>query len=235
MRPGRVLPSRSSARRLAPERSGRPGHAPSTSRASPRPVLCARPHQGALSIGRGHMHREGRDRNRRRPEAPVPVIRRRLWPAGARSTIAAPTGAQGPGRVGVWRATRLKRHPGPRSTAAEVAGALSRSPEAVAYIGGGSKRSVSRRLICRGALPEGLRTAHFAWRSEAGRRRRTYATASPEAKRPRPVGPSSTTSTAWPRNWSSRSARRSRCRAQAAHDQAVQPVRPGPSAGGVRP
>ena len=49
---------------------------------------------------------------------------------------------------------------------------------AVAYIGGGSKWSVSRRLICRGALPESLRTAHFASRSEAARRRRTYATAS---------------------------------------------------------
>jgi hypothetical protein len=56
---------------------------------------------------------------------------------------------------------------------------LSHSPEAVAYIGGGSKRSVSRRLICRGALPEGLRTAHFVSRSDAGPRRRTYATTSP--------------------------------------------------------
>ena len=53
-------------------------------------------------------------------------------------------------------------------------------PEAVAYIGGGSKWSVSRRLICRGALPEGLRTAYFVSRSEAGPRRRTYATASPQ-------------------------------------------------------
>jgi hypothetical protein len=50
--------------------------------------------------------------------------------------------------------------------------------EAVAYIGGGSKWSVSRRLICRGARPEGLRTAHFVSRSEAGPRRQTYATAS---------------------------------------------------------
>jgi hypothetical protein len=59
------------------------------------------------------------------------------------------------------------------------------SPEAVAYIGGSSKWSVSRRLICLGALPEGLRTAHFVSRSEAGRWRRTYATASPVCDRPR--------------------------------------------------
>ena len=52
--------------------------------------------------------------------------------------------------------------------------------EAVAYIGGGSKWSVSRRLICRGALPEGPRTAHFVSRSETGPRRGTYATASGE-------------------------------------------------------
>jgi hypothetical protein len=53
------------------------------------------------------------------------------------------------------------------------------SPEAVAYIGGGSEWSVSRRLICLGGLPERLRTAHSASPSEAERRRRTYATASP--------------------------------------------------------
>ena len=56
---------------------------------------------------------------------------------------------------------------------------LLRPGEAVAYIGDAAARGVSRRLICLGALPEGLRTAHFASRSEAGRRRRTYATASP--------------------------------------------------------
>ncbi len=50
--------------------------------------------------------------------------------------------------------------------------------EAVAYIGGGSKWSVSRRVICSGALSEGLRTAHFASRTETGWPRRTYATAS---------------------------------------------------------
>ena len=38
--------------------------------------------------------------------------------------------------------------------------------------------SVSRRLICRGALPEGLRTAHSVSRSEAGPWRVTSATAS---------------------------------------------------------
>jgi hypothetical protein len=50
--------------------------------------------------------------------------------------------------------------------------------EAVAYIGGSSEWSVSRRLICLGDLPEGLRTAQSALRSKAERRRRTYATAS---------------------------------------------------------
>jgi hypothetical protein len=33
--------------------------------------------------------------------------------------------------------------------------------EAVAYIGGGPNRPVSRRLICLGTLPEVLRTAHL--------------------------------------------------------------------------
>jgi len=62
-----------------------------------------------------------------------------------------------------------------RAGAAARRGAEPRRPslahrgEAVAYIGGGSKWSVSRRLICRGALPEGLRTAHFVWGSEMGR------------------------------------------------------------------
>ena len=55
---------------------------------------------------------------------------------------------------------------------------LSHPGEAVAYIGDGSEWSVSRRLICLGDLPEGLRTAHSASPSAAERRRRTYATAS---------------------------------------------------------
>ena len=36
-----------------------------------------------------------------------------------------------------------------------------KSGEAVAYIGGGPNRPVSRRLICLGTLPEVLRTAHL--------------------------------------------------------------------------
>src|SRR5829696_10252904 len=54
-------------------------------------------------------------------------------------------------------------------------------PEAVAYLGGGPKRSVSRRVICFGAFSEGIRTAHSTSRSGAGRPRRTYATASGES------------------------------------------------------
>ena len=50
-----------------------------------------------------------------------------------------------------------------------VGAGLSLSPEAVAYIGGDPKRSVSRRLICLGDLPEGLRTAHIASPLLAGR------------------------------------------------------------------
>jgi hypothetical protein len=58
--------------------------------------------------------------------------------------------------------------------------------EAVAYIGGGPKWSVSRRVICFGALSEGLRTAHFGSRSGAGWQRRTYprSTASLGVSRP---------------------------------------------------
>src|SRR3954451_16137741 len=55
---------------------------------------------------------------------------------------------------------------------------LARIAEAVAYIGGSSKWSVSRRLICLGAVLEGLRTAHSCAAFGAGRRRGTYATAS---------------------------------------------------------
>jgi hypothetical protein len=65
-----------------------------------------------------------------------------------------------------------------QAIARQRSAARSQAGEAVAYIGGGSKWSVSRRLICRGALPEGRRTAHFVSRSEAGPRRQTYATAS---------------------------------------------------------
>ena len=54
------------------------------------------------------------------------------------------------------------------------------SGEAVAYIGGGSKWSVSRRPIRLGGFPEGLRTAQIALRSQPARQRRTYATASGE-------------------------------------------------------
>ena len=50
--------------------------------------------------------------------------------------------------------------------------------EAVAYIGGGLKWSVSRRLIRLGGLSEGLRTAQIALRSQSTWQRRTYATAS---------------------------------------------------------
>jgi hypothetical protein len=38
---------------------------------------------------------------------------------------------------------------------------LAQAGEAVAYIGGGPNRPVSRRLICLGTLPEVLRTAHL--------------------------------------------------------------------------
>src|SRR5215208_3843926 len=54
----------------------------------------------------------------------------------------------------------------------ECEAALSQSREAVAYIGDGSKWSVSRRPICFGALPKGLRTAQIASRSEPGQQRR---------------------------------------------------------------
>src|SRR5215204_1619692 len=51
------------------------------------------------------------------------------------------------------------------------------SPEAVAYIGGGAKRSVSPRVICLDAFPEALRTAHLRRCSGRGARGWTYATA----------------------------------------------------------
>src|SRR5215204_4032095 len=57
--------------------------------------------------------------------------------------------------------------------------ALPLSPEAVAYIGGGLKWSVSRRPIRLGGVSEGLRTAQIALRSQPARRRVTYATAKP--------------------------------------------------------
>src|SRR5215204_2300213 len=52
-------------------------------------------------------------------------------------------------------------------------------PEAVAYIGGGLKWSVSRRPIRLGGFSEGLGTAQIALRSQPARRRVTYATAKP--------------------------------------------------------
>src|SRR4051812_34488635 len=53
--------------------------------------------------------------------------------------------------------------------------ALSRSGEAVAYITCDVKRSVSRRLNCRGPSLEALRTAHMASPLRAAAARPTYA------------------------------------------------------------
>src|SRR5215207_8267930 len=50
--------------------------------------------------------------------------------------------------------------------------------EAVAYIGAGARRSVSRRVICLDAFPEALRAAHSRRCSRRGARGWTYATAS---------------------------------------------------------
>ena len=99
---------------------------------------------------------------------------------------------QGSGRTRVGQVSRFYRVP--CDSALDISrrdrpARGSYRPWAVAYIGAGLKWSVSRRVIWLGALTEGLRTAQFTSRSDPGRHRRTYATASPGCARLRPRPP----------------------------------------------
>jgi hypothetical protein len=119
---------RSQARARAPrEATPRPG---TVTRGFPASAP-RRPHQGWHSIGLGRMHTEGRDRNTDAGrKAPVLLVRRRRGRPAPDSTIAAPTGAQGLRRSGVWRATPPKR-PASRATALPGSPLLDHPPSPV--------------------------------------------------------------------------------------------------------
>jgi hypothetical protein len=93
----------------------------------------------------------------RRPNRlPARLLGQALVPAAAR-----PAGP--PGMTNARWSVRVLRskHLDGAMSAGALRAALALSPEAVAYIGGGPNRPVSRRLICLGTLPEVLRTAQL--------------------------------------------------------------------------
>jgi hypothetical protein len=118
------------------------------------------------------------------------LIGRRV-PAGARSgRSAGPRSPRDerlspPERAGGHRAVRSPRNPDKsESLLARRTRRLLPAGEAVAYIRGGDKSPVSRRLICRGGASQTLRTAHLASALRSGAAPGTYATASGRSDSP---------------------------------------------------